>query len=111
MVSRGCKSTISPPIFPAYHADIRAVSRGGGDGQTYLTEGNSPLLQFGMVISFSPVLLALWVGATRLQDHFHSNDAVVLGWVLGAASAFFGWHVSALPYVGPIWRSVHTTTK
>jgi membrane-associated phospholipid phosphatase len=94
----------------AYHADVRAVSRGGGHGQAYSTECNSPLLQFGMVICFSPVILALWVGTTRLQDHFHSNDAVVLGWVFGAISAFFGWHVSALPYVAPIWRSAHTNT-
>jgi membrane-associated phospholipid phosphatase len=95
----------------AYHADSRAASRGAGHGQVYLAEGNSPLLQFGMVVCFSPVLLALWVGTTRLQDHFHSNEAVVLGWVFGAASAFFGWHVSALPYIGPIWRSDHANAK
>ena len=59
--------------------------------------------QVGIFLCYTPILLALWTGATRLQDYFHSNAAVALGLVFGAACAAFGWTVAAMPYLKQIW--------
>lgn len=70
--------------------------------QLYSPDHNAKRV-FGVFLCYTPVLLALWTGGTRLQDYFHSHAAVGLGFVFGAAGAAFGWNVAALPYLMPIW--------
>jgi membrane-associated phospholipid phosphatase len=63
--------------------------------------------QLWLALSYSPVLVAVWTAATRLQDYWHSNAAVVLGLMFGSACATFGWGTAASPYLRSIWRSSH----
>jgi membrane-associated phospholipid phosphatase len=53
---------------------------------------------------YLPTIFGLWVGATRLQDFWHSNAAVALGTLLGGACALFSWERSSV-FLSGIWAT------
>jgi membrane-associated phospholipid phosphatase len=55
--------------------------------------------QWAVLSSYIPIVVALWVAATRVQDYWHSPPAVILGMLLGVLCASQSWFCLALPYL------------
>jgi len=50
-----------------------------------------PLSLFVWIAAALPVFYSFWVGVTRIFDYWHSFDDVAVGWLVGGASAVFGF--------------------
>lgn len=86
--------------------NVRSVAPKGDDSNSNtLRTIPRALRQWCMFLSCVPVVFAVWVGSTRIDDYWHTPAAVVFGMLVGACSAAFGWFVSAWPYLEQIWSA------
>ena len=72
--------------FPSGHSSCAAA----GLGFASLALGGAPRVHgraIGLALALAPSLLALWVGVTRIQDHWHWPTDVAAGLAIGSGAA------------------------
>lgn len=73
----------------------------------WIAPANTPAVraakQWFLFLACAPVLAAVWVAVTRVEDYWHSPPAVLFGELLGALCALFGWCTVGAPYLVPFW--------
>ena len=72
--------------FPSGHSSCAAA----GLGFAALALGSAPRAHgraVGLALALAPSLLALWVGVTRIQDHWHWPTDVAAGLAIGSGAA------------------------
>jgi hypothetical protein len=85
-------------------------------GKTHLFYNSHAL--YLLVLCFCPLILALFIGASRIHDYFHSPADVISGCVIGFFIATAGYitiyhalssHLSGLPVnrQNPHWHHAH----
>jgi hypothetical protein len=67
--------------------------------QAHASTRGAAATQALLFLSGCPVLVAVWVAATRVEDYWHSPPAVLFGMVVGVTCALIGWSASGSRYV------------